>query len=74
MITAKQYDILMTKLIVIENKQEVIMNTQSEILSTLKSLTNKTVGMSMKEWINSKKTSSPCRTKEKCKWTDGKKY
>jgi hypothetical protein len=43
MITAKQYDILMTKLIVIENKQEVIMNTQSEILSTLKSLTNKTV-------------------------------
>lgn len=43
MITAKQYDVLMTKLIVIENKQEVIMNTQSEILSTLKSLTNKTV-------------------------------
>lgn len=43
MITAKQYDILMTKLITIENKQEVIMNTQSEILSTLKSLTNKTV-------------------------------
>lgn len=43
MITAKQYDILMTKLIVIENKQEVIMNTQSEILSTLKSLTDKTV-------------------------------
>jgi hypothetical protein len=41
--TSKQYDILMTKLIVIENKQEVIMNTQSEILSTLKSLTNKTV-------------------------------
>lgn len=43
MITAKQYDVLMTKLITIENKQEVIMNTQSEILSTLKSLTNKTV-------------------------------
>lgn len=43
MITAKQYDILMTKLIVIENKQEVIMNTQSEILSTLKSLTDKTI-------------------------------
>lgn len=43
MITAKQYDVLMTKLITVENKQEVIMNTQSEILSTLKSLTNKTV-------------------------------
>lgn len=43
MITAKQYDVLMTKLITIENKQELIMNTQSEILSTLKSLTNKTV-------------------------------
>lgn len=43
MITAKQYDALMTKLIAIENKQEIIMNTQSEILSTLKSLTNKTV-------------------------------
>lgn len=43
MITAKQYDVLMTKLITIENKQEVIMNTQSEILSTLKSLTDKTV-------------------------------
>lgn len=43
MITAKQYDVLMTKLITIENKQEVIMNTQSEILSALKSLTNKTV-------------------------------
>ena len=43
MITAKQYDVLMTKLITIENKQEVIMNSQSEILSTLKSLTNKTV-------------------------------
>lgn len=43
MITAKQYDVLMTKLITIENKQEVIMNTQFEILSTLKSLTNKTV-------------------------------
>ena len=43
MITAKQYDVLMTKLITIENKQEVIMNTQSEILSTVKSLTNKTV-------------------------------
>lgn len=43
MITTKQYDIIMTKLIIIENKQEVIMNTQSEILSTLKSLTNKTV-------------------------------
>ena len=46
MITAKQYDILLTKLIIIENKQEVISSKQDQILATLEALNAKTIVIS----------------------------
>ena len=44
--TSKQYDVLMTKLITIENKQEVISSKQDRILATLKALNAKTIVIS----------------------------
>lgn len=41
--TSKQYDVLMTKLIIIENKQEVISSKQDQILTTLEALNAKTI-------------------------------
>lgn len=41
--TAKQYDAIISKLIAVENRQEIIISSQLEILSTLKSLNSKTV-------------------------------
>lgn len=46
MITAKQYDALMTKLIRIEGNQEAIMNNQIEIVKSMKALENKTIVIS----------------------------
>lgn len=46
MITAKQYDVLMTKLIRIEGNQEAIMNNQIEIVKSMKALENKTLVIS----------------------------
>lgn len=44
--TSKQYDVLMTKLIIIENKQEVISSKQDRILTTLEALNAKTIVIS----------------------------
>lgn len=44
--TAKQYDAIISKLIAVENRQEIIISSQLEILSTLKSLNSKTVVIS----------------------------
>lgn len=46
MITAKQYDVLMTKLIRIEGNQEAIMNNQIEIVKSMKALESKTIVIS----------------------------
>lgn len=46
MITAKQYDVLMTKLIIISDQQEVISNKQDQILATLEALNAKTIVIS----------------------------
>jgi hypothetical protein len=46
MITAKQYDALMTKLIRIEGNQEAIMNNQIEIVKSMKALESKTLVIS----------------------------
>lgn len=46
MITAKQYDALMTKLIRIEGNQEAIMNNQIQIVSSMKALESKTIVIS----------------------------
>lgn len=46
MITAKQYDALMTKLIRIEGNQEAIMNNQIQIVESMKALENKTIVIS----------------------------
>ena len=46
MITAKQYDVLMTKLIRIEGNQEAIMNNQIEIVESMKALESKTIVIS----------------------------
>lgn len=46
MITAKQYDALMTKLIRIEGNQEAIMNNQIQIVESMKALESKTVVIS----------------------------
>lgn len=46
MITAKQYDALMTKLIRIEGNQEAIMNNQIQIVKSMKALENKTLVIS----------------------------
>lgn len=46
MITAKQYDVLMTKLIIISNQQEVISSKQDQILATLEALNAKTIVIS----------------------------
>lgn len=46
MITAKQYDVLMTKLIRIEGNQEAIMNNQIEIVKSMKALESKTLVIS----------------------------
>lgn len=44
--TVKQYDAIISKLIAVENRQEIIISSQLEILSTLKSLNSKTVVIS----------------------------
>ena len=44
--TAKQYDAIISKLIAVENRQEIIISSQLEILNTLKSLNSKTVVIS----------------------------
>lgn len=46
MITAKQYDVLLNKLMCIENRMELILNNQIEIVTTLKQLNNKTIVIS----------------------------
>lgn len=46
MITAKQYDVLMTKLIRIEGNQEAIMNNQIQIAKSMKALESKTIVIS----------------------------
>lgn len=46
MITAKQYDVLMTKLIRIEGNQEAIMNNQIQIVKSMKALESKTIVIS----------------------------
>lgn len=46
MITAKQYDALMTKLIRIEGNQEAIMNNQIQIVESMKALESKTIVIS----------------------------
>ena len=46
MITAKQYDVLMTKLIRIEGNQEAIMNNQIQIVESMKALESKTIVIS----------------------------
>ena len=46
MITAKQYDVLMTKLIQIEENQEAIMNNQLKIVESMKALESKTIVIS----------------------------
>lgn len=46
MITAKQYDALMTKLIRIEGNQEAIMNNQIQIVKSMKALESKTIVIS----------------------------
>lgn len=46
MITAKQYDVLMTKLIRIEGNQEAIMNNQLKIVESMKALESKTIVIS----------------------------
>lgn len=46
MITAKQYDALMTKLIRIEGNQEAIMNNQIQIVESMKALESKTLVIS----------------------------
>ena len=44
--TSKQYDALMTKLIVISNQQEMISSKQDRILATLEALNAKTIVIS----------------------------
>lgn len=44
--TSKQYDVLMTKLIIISNQQEVISSKQDQILATLEALNAKTIVIS----------------------------
>lgn len=44
--TSKQYDVLMTKLIIISNQQEVISSKQDRILATLEALNAKTIVIS----------------------------
>lgn len=46
MITAKQYDALMTKLVRIEGNQEAIMNNQIQIVESMKALESKTIVIS----------------------------
>ena len=46
MITAKQYDALMTKLIRIEGNQEAITNNQIQIVKSMKALESKTIVIS----------------------------
>lgn len=44
--TSQQYDVLLTKLIMISNQQEVILSKQDRILSTLEAFNAKTIVIS----------------------------